>query len=330
MALLASFPTQQATGQSINDTRRIVAGMVCRNVGGAPRVGVLPAHTGALVAGLASMAYSVGVFNGVTSRAAPGAEFIVNDGATTVATTPAPAANSRIDVIWVKASFLLNADGTNMPVFGVTQGTAASIPTKPAIPAGALELATAEILSTYTTTATAVITQSYQMTAMSGGSVNFRNQTDQDGFAAADGQRGFRLDTGQAVIRRSGAWALADGTDAAWLPLTLMTGWSAVGGHAPRAKLMNGVIYIEGAVSRGMGGALNAIAKMPDSLKHPGNKTVFYGSAAALKGATVANAELYVSPVGSDYVIRIESYNTFDSGIGWTLPLGGSYVYDQR
>lgn len=112
---------------------------------------ILTAGTGPIVTGRATMGYNVGAFIAATSRISTGIELVANEATTIVTTT---AANSRIDVIWVQPRFVQHADGSNLPLLGVTQGVAAAIPTKPAIPAGALELATAEILSTTTTAAT--------------------------------------------------------------------------------------------------------------------------------------------------------------------------------
>lgn len=204
MTLTRSFPTQAATGLPITDTRRVTAGLVARNADGTPRAGVFPSGTGPLVTGRASMGYDVAPFLAATSRINTGVELIANDAVTTVATTAAPGANSRIDVIWVRSQFVQHADANNDVVFGVTQGTAGAVPTKPTIPSGALELATAEILSTTTTTATAVITQSHPYTAASGAVVWLRNALDT--WAAPDGARAYRMDLGRVMDRVAGVW----------------------------------------------------------------------------------------------------------------------------
>lgn len=176
MALTKTLPTQDAGGLSITDTRLVMAGLVAQNADGTPRPGIL-AGAATLVTGKTSMAYDVAPFKAALSRIAGGVELVANDAVMSVATTAAPSANSRLDVIYVRSRFTQHADGSNVPEFGVAKGTAAAIPTKPAIPAGALELATAEITSTTTTTGTAVITQSAPFTAAAGGVVPFRNPT---------------------------------------------------------------------------------------------------------------------------------------------------------
>lgn len=206
MSLSDSFPTEDAGGISIGDTRLILAGLVARSAAGVPRLGILPAHTSPLVTGTAGMAYSVAAFQAVTSRSGLGVELVANDGATSVATTAAPGSNSRIDVIWVRCRFATYSDGINTAEFGVTQGAAALTPLKPAIPSGALELATAVVLSTTTATSTTVITQTYLYTAAEGGTVLVRNSNELAAWAPHDGSSAFRLDTTTKFARVGGSW----------------------------------------------------------------------------------------------------------------------------
>lgn len=206
MTLTRTFPTDRAAGLPLADTRLLVAAMVESDTTGKPRAGVLPSHYNPLVTGTAGMAYQVAAFSAVTVRAGMGAELVANDGAATVATTAAPGANSRIDVIWVRSLFTTTGDAGTDPVFGVTQGTAAASPSKPAIPAGALELATAVVLSTTTQTSTAVITQTYPYTAMEGGCVAVRNATELAAWAPADGSQAYQIANGMMLFRTNGEW----------------------------------------------------------------------------------------------------------------------------
>lgn len=208
MALTDSLPTEDASGLSITDTRLIFAGLIARDATGAPRLGVFPTHTNPLVTGTSGMSYSVAAFVAATSRNGSGVELVANDGATTVATTAAPGSNSRIDVIWVRCRFPSYTDsGQTTPLFGVTQGTASGTPTKPAIPAGAYELATATVPSTATATNSGVvITQTYRYTAAAGGVVFLRNQTEMDAWAPADGSLAYRIDEDRMRTRIDGSW----------------------------------------------------------------------------------------------------------------------------
>lgn len=213
MAATDSLPTQDSGGLSITDWRRILAGDVMRAANGQARLGVIPAHTNDLVTSLSSMAVSVAPFNAVTSRvgAALGVEKLANDGAVTVALAAAPSSNSRIDVVWVRPQFVVSGDAANVPLFGATTGTAASIPTKPAIPAGALELATVRIPSTATTTQSSgvQITQTAPYTAAAGGTLVFRNDSEMGAFIPVAGTTGFRLDTRQMWAYDGSNWTLA-------------------------------------------------------------------------------------------------------------------------
>lgn len=60
--------------------------------------------------------------------------------ATTVATGTGPASGSRVDRVWVRQHDNTQGDSDNVVEVGITQGTAASNPSAPSIPVGALEL----------------------------------------------------------------------------------------------------------------------------------------------------------------------------------------------
>lgn len=208
MTMTKSFPTQDPAGQPVTDTRRVFAGLVARNADGTPRPGILAPAATALVTGRASMAYDVAPFIAATARFNNGIELVANDALLQVATDPAPNANSRIDVIYVRSRFLQHADGSNLVELGVAKGLAAAIPQKPAIPAGALELAWATVPSTATTTLSngVVITQTYQFTAAGGGAVPFRNRAEMDTWTAPDGALARDLSTGERYERIGTTW----------------------------------------------------------------------------------------------------------------------------
>lgn len=247
MTLTRTFPTDRAAGLPLADTRLLVAAMVESDTTGKPRAGVLPSHYNPLVTGTTGMAYQVATFAAVTVRAGMGAELVANDGAVSVATTAAPGANSRIDVIWVRSLFTTTGDSGTDPVFGVTQGTAAASPSKPSIPAGALELATAVVLSTTTQTSTAVITQTYPYTAAEGGVVCVRNSTELTEWTPADGAHAYRIDNKGLYERVSGAWLPILIPKAAFTPAwtnftvgaSPVTAWSQVQG-----SMCEGVIQV--------------------------------------------------------------------------------------
>lgn len=226
MALTKTRPTADPTGLTVDAERLLLAGLIAKNADGTPRVGIFPTGT-PLVTGRASMGYDIAPFKGVSSRTGVGVELQANDAVTTVATTAAPASNSRLDVIWFRAQFTANTDATNTPVFGVTQGVAAGLPTKPAIPAGATELAVATILSTTTTTAAVVITQTHQFTAAAGATVLVRNRTELDAWAAPVGATARTLDSDLLWVRRSSptlGWYIAPGQRLAYMSAVATNG----------------------------------------------------------------------------------------------------------
>jgi len=266
MTLTRSLPTQHASGLPLIDERRIAAGRFARNADGTARPGVLPGHTNPLVTGRASMGYDIAVFNAVTTRTSAGAEEIANDGVVTVATTAAPGANSRIDVIWVRSQFVVAGDANNDVVFGVTQGVAGAIPAKPSIPAGALEFATATIPSTATTTLSSgvVITQTHPFTAAAGGCVLLRNQAEQDAWTPQSGQEAFRLDTQQRLVYMPNAttpgWFHVGGKPADGGAVTISAGSAGfqAGTPAPLLKIQNGRYYLEGTFVNSVGATFGA------------------------------------------------------------------------
>ena len=212
MTLSASLPTEDASGNPIDDTRRIFGGMVATAADGTPRLGVIdPDPSTPIVTGTSSMAYLVkGDVLFVTQRdsSTGGVELSVNDAVASIATTTAPVANSRIDVIWIKCQFDVYGDsGLYAPTFGVTQGTAASSPTEPSIPAGATKIATAVVTSSDVTTETVVITDEIPFTAMAGGTVLVRNSVELAAWEPADGAFAYQLDTDMFWVRVDGGWA---------------------------------------------------------------------------------------------------------------------------
>lgn len=159
------------------DARLMDMAQIVGNNDGSPRPGVLDGDGRTLVTALATMNVAVGQADFVTTKGtADGVAIFTNDGTVNVAIAAAPASNSRITVIWVKHNDNTTGDANSLPVFGTTDGAAAASPTKPAIPTGALELATLRVYSG-TTAANGganVLTNTYQMTASRGGMVVVR------------------------------------------------------------------------------------------------------------------------------------------------------------
>lgn len=163
------------------DARLMDMAQIVGNSDGSPRPGVLDGDGRAIVTALATMNVAVGRADFVTTKGtADGVAIFTNDGTVNVAITAAPASNSRIDVIWVKHNDNTTGDANSTPTFGVTAGTAAASPTKPAIPTGALELATLRVYAGTTAAngGSNTLTNTYQMTASRAGVVPFRTRAD--------------------------------------------------------------------------------------------------------------------------------------------------------
>ncbi|MCW4458194.1 hypothetical protein [Microbacterium sp. MPKO10] len=208
MTLRNSFPTDLPAGLPVLDTRLALATLIARDTDGVPRVGVVPDSLDPIVSGRSTMSYSVRDHRAVTSRTGTGVEYLANDGATVVNTTPAPSANARYDIIYERARFALNGDGDSTPEIDVVQGTAALNPTRPGIPAGAVAIAEAYVPSgvSSTTSSGVVITQVHPWTAAAGGTVVVRSQAELDTWTPADGAHAYNLADSGDYVRRAGAW----------------------------------------------------------------------------------------------------------------------------
>src|SRR5690606_16873404 len=77
--------------------------------------------------------------------------------------------NKRIDIIYGQQQEVSEGDAATQFVIGVVQGTAASSPTPPTLPDGAIELARAEVTAGITATTSATITQTAPFTTVEGG-----------------------------------------------------------------------------------------------------------------------------------------------------------------
>lgn len=259
MALSKSF-IRNAAMTPLDARRANMAQMVC-NADGSPRTGVIGNPGANIVATTGTMNVTVAAAEFATSKGkADGVAIFTNDGVVNVAIGAAPASNSRIDVVWVKHFDDTTGDtaGQSLPLFGVTPGAAAASPTKPAIPTGALELATLRVYAGTTATngGSNTLTNTYQMTASRGGVVPFRTKVELDAWTKpVDGQ--FAQAAGKLYQRSSGAWSPVSGEDTGWITPTLTGGWLDFGPpYTPiRYRRINGLVYIEGVGKNGGTGA---------------------------------------------------------------------------
>lgn len=209
MVLSNPFPGHTAL-TTFADLRRDLEGLVVRSAAGVMRAGIFPDHLNPLVTGRADMKVNIGDFRAVQNRG--GAVFLANVGTDTSVTLPAaPAANKRIDLIYVTMRSTALADSASTPVFGFVQGTASATPVAPSLPANlstAIPLATVEIPAGATTTLSAgvIITQVYPYTALAGGVVLVRNSVELSAWAPADGAQASTIADGLMYQRGGGGW----------------------------------------------------------------------------------------------------------------------------
>lgn len=167
------------------DARLMDAELFMRNQDGSVRTGILQtlAPGGAVVTATTSMNVAVASADFVLSRGAgDGAYRISNQGIVNVTLDTAPSANSRLDAIYVKQNDATVGDvdaqgqALNTSVIGKVTGTAQASPTVPAIPTGALLIATVLVPANVTATNAAgvVLSNVAQFTAVVGGTLQYR------------------------------------------------------------------------------------------------------------------------------------------------------------
>ena len=180
MAQTYSFPGPSGLA-STTDGRKDIAGLITKDVNGVVRSGVFLRHLNPLVTARADMKVDVAAFEACAVQFG-GPILLANDGTLQVALATAPVANSRIDVVYVKQneSAAPGTDADTSRVLAAVTGTAAASPTKPALPAGALELATVLVpAGVVATNASGVtISPTFQYSAPAGVPVPFRSLSD--------------------------------------------------------------------------------------------------------------------------------------------------------
>lgn len=282
MTLHTGFGVKGSTQDAI-DYRLGLAGTIARSASGVPRYGVF--SPGVSGAGRADMKVDVSAFVAYVGRgSAYGGVLLSNDG-TLVSPTfdAAPSSNSRIDVLWVRQNDAVDAaDGDNMPVFGIAKGDAASTPTAPAVPTGALPLLNVKLPALVgSTNAVGVeITQAAPFTTSAGGVMPVRTAAERDQWLAPNGSLAERLDNGVLYKRIGGAWAAISEEVLATPGITAGSGY-VLGSDIQVTKLSERLVTLQFNVSRdGVGvnmAGSEIMGYLPDGLKP--EKTVWWGGA---------------------------------------------------
>ena len=219
MTLTRSYPISEGYPTAL-DVRRLDAGLIVRE-------GIFPDPTTVLAAGVAygNGGWNVGAVAFVAALKRGGAAYslgygvarLVNDAAGTAWTIDAaPVSNSRIDLLWIRATDPDEGESTSgtdgpggvpraVPVFGYTAGTAAASPAAPALPSGALLIATVTTPSGAASIAGSTIVQSFDFAQAAGGTIFARNFASLP-TAALQGDTGVALDDGAVYVRVGSSW----------------------------------------------------------------------------------------------------------------------------
>lgn len=190
-----------------------MAGLITEKSPGVPLSGILdPGAVTDLVTARTDWAYDVIPATHVTVKAPNDGVWLSTVGATTtVQTDPAPASNSRIDIIYSLQHDTNSGDPDDLLVLGVAKGVPAASPVAPSVPAGALWLAQARIYSGTTGTNNGANTLGAQWayTSLRGNPVKVRNSAERDTRFPTpyQGAKVERLDLNNVVeTYLSGAW----------------------------------------------------------------------------------------------------------------------------
>lgn len=193
------------------DARRDMSGLfVCDKTTMLPIAGILDRSQDNLVTGNRnSMSVTVHPFNAVLNRY--GALLIQNDGNVNVPLKAAPSSNSRIDVVYVKQYEKRSpmSDSSDVPAFGVVEGTAAAVPVAPAVPEGGLALAQVLLPAGVSNTAAdgVAITQTYIGAAMKGDPLWVRTSAQRDALSSvSEGTLLHNAGDGNDYVRENGEW----------------------------------------------------------------------------------------------------------------------------
>lgn len=213
MTVRPGFPAVSGAA-TFQDIRRSLSGQLAKSAAGVLRTGILPIGTGPLMVGTASMVVNVQTCVVVHDR--NGAVYLPNDGVQPVQLSSAPSSGSRWSIVYSKqreteAPFSDTAAG---PLIDKVESTQSETAARNLLPAGARELGVWKIDAGATTTNAAsgvTYTETVPYTAMEGGVVLLRNQTEQDAWAPHDGAVAYRLDQQALIVRQGGAWVRPGG-----------------------------------------------------------------------------------------------------------------------
>lgn len=154
------------------DLRSVIAGIF-------PRTGVV---SGCKVSGGSALAYSVAAGVAVCSKGSgDGCTLAAVSAGSTPTVDANPSGYDRIDAVWVTSHDVDQGDADNLVTLGVTQGTAAASPTRPAAPTYATVLAWMRVPAGATTLANATVEAAGDVAAPAGGSLGLLGEASLNG-----------------------------------------------------------------------------------------------------------------------------------------------------
>lgn len=217
------------SGTSPREARKALAGLF-EVTGSAlkPREGVLIGGNKNLLYGMRSgMQIGVRPFTMGLARQKDGADGLIlmaNTDVSLINIDPAPAAGSRIDVVYVAQNESESETTNSTPYFGVAKGVAGTPGTKPVVPQFAYELGYFTVSAGMTDLSTAVFTESWQYTALRGTPVPVRSADEMNALDKRAGLEVIRMDNGRRWRVQDWQWVPAD---APWVVQPATTGgWS--------------------------------------------------------------------------------------------------------
>lgn len=233
------------------ESRLALAALVAENAPGAPRSGIMAQSADnpqtVVAASASSMVYNVAPFEAVINRtASEGVYIVTGTGTTNVATDPSPGTGSRWDIIYVKQNDTDKGDANNLAVLDVAKGTAATSPTKPGIPTGAMALAEARIYAGTTAASggSNTLTQLHNWTAARGAPIPVKSLADRQTITAPQvGQAVIRLDCEGFVQRYTNSGSTVSGWEyESWRPnADAITEFGGAGTGSRQIALINSV-----------------------------------------------------------------------------------------
>lgn len=300
---------------SFMDARRDMSGLfVCDKTTMLPIAGILDRSQDNLVTGNSdSMSVTVHPFNAVLNRY--GALLIQNDGNVNVPLKAAPSANSRIDVVYVKQHETRSpmSDSSDVPAFGVVEGTASAVPVAPAVPDGALALAQVLLPAGVSNTVAAgvVITQTYIGAAMKGDMLWVQTSAQRDALTnVPEGTLLRNVADGCDYVRKGDKWR---GWNMPWTDIHLDK-------NQAHMWASNGVGYIDLVTANinltGWGSAVT-VGQVPNSAFYPvideglyvSTRDGYFPTSAVVKAGGAVRLEYIGGTTGNRAVSSIFSYN---------------------